>query len=83
MTPQWSKRCKSFQIKLCECYHDLPLLVHFTQCATLAVAESSVIEVAESASQTGVVDVISQPSAYPEISPHTLHAPVERHLYVL
>ena len=34
----------------------------------------------ESASQTGVVDIISHPSAFPEISPQTLQAPVDRHL---
>ena len=58
----------------------LPLLVHLTHLATLAVAESSVTEVVESASHTGVVEVISQPSAYPDIKAQTLHAPVERHL---
>lgn len=46
------------------------------------MAESSVTEVEESASQTGVVEVISHPSAFPEISPHTLHAPLDRQLYV-
>ena len=37
-------------------------------------------EIVESASQTGLVEVISHPSAFPDISPHTLHIPVERHL---
>ena len=54
--------------------------MHFTHFATFAVAESSVIEVVESASHTGEVEVISQPSAYPDIRAQTLHAPVERHL---
>ena len=54
--------------------------MHLTHCATFLEAESSDIEVVESASQTGVVEKISQPSAYPEMSPHTLQAPVDRHL---
>ena len=57
-----------------------PVFLHATQCATFPAAESSIPEVDESASQTGVVDVISQPSALPEISPHTLQAPVDKHL---
>ena len=54
--------------------------MHLTHFASLEVAESSVTDVVESASQTGVVEVISQPSAYPDIKPQTLHAPVDRHL---
>ena len=57
--------------------------MHATHCATFPVAVSCDPEVEESASQTGDVDVMSQPCACPEISPHTLHSPVERHLYVL
>ena len=28
-----------------------------------------------------MADVISQPSAFPDISPHTLQAPEDRHLF--
>ena len=58
----------------------------FLQAAHLATfpdAESSISDVDESASQTGDVEVIPQPSANPDTRPHTLHAPVERHLYEL
>ena len=58
----------------------LPLFVHLTHFASLEVAESSVTDVVESASQTGVVEAISQPSAFPDTNPQTLHDPVERHL---
>ena len=58
----------------------LPDCVQATHCATLSVAESWVPEVVESASQTGDVDVMSHPCACPEMRPHTLHFPVERHL---
>ena len=60
---------------------DLPLLVHLTHCATFLEAESSLIVVSLSASQTGVVEKIPpQPSTIPLIRPHTLQAPSERHL---
>ena len=36
--------------------------------------------VVESASQTGLVDVLTHPSWVPEMSPHTLHAPVDRQM---
>ena len=58
----------------------LPFFLHLTHLAILATAETSVTDVDPSASQTGVVEVISQPSAYPDMSPQTLQAPVERHL---
>ena len=51
-----------------------------THCATFPVAESSIPEVDESASHTGVVERILHPSAFPDMSPHTLHDPEERHL---
>ena len=59
----------------------LPDFLQATHCATFPVALSSIPDVEESASQTGDVDVISHPSATPEISPQTLQPPVERHLY--
>ena len=54
--------------------------MHEVHCATFPVAVSCVPGVEESASQTGDVDVMSQPCALPEMRPHTLHSPVERHL---
>ena len=59
----------------------LPDFLQPTHTASLSDAESCIPVVVESASQTGVVDVISHPSAYPEINPQMLQAPVERHLY--
>ena len=61
----------------------LPEFVHATHWATFPDAESCIPDVEESASHTGDVEVISQPSANPDIRLHTLHAPVERHLYEL
>ena len=61
-------------------YYFLPDFLQATHWATFPLAESWIPDVEESASQTGLVDVISQPSALPDINPHTLHAPVERHL---
>ena len=61
----------------------IPDFLQATHCATFPDAESSIPVVAESASQTGDVDVISQPSATPEISPQTLQPPVDKHLYEL
>ena len=58
----------------------LPDFLQATHCDTLFVAVSSIAEVVESASQTGVVENGSHPSATPDMRPHTLHAPVERHL---
>ena len=58
-----------------------PSFLQPTHCATLPTAESSISDVSESASHTGVEDKISQPSARLFISPHTLQCPVERHLY--
>ena len=58
----------------------LPDFLHGAQLATFAVAESSMITVFESASQTGAAECISHPSANPDMEPHTLHSPVERHL---
>jgi len=39
--------------------------------------------VEESASHTGEVENILHPSALSESNPQTLHAPFERHLYVI
>ena len=58
-----------------------PNFLQATHWATFPVAESCIPDVNESASHTGDVEVISQPSAIPDMRPHTLHAPVERHLY--
>ena len=58
----------------------LPDFLQAVHCATLLVAVSSTAAVEESASQTGVVENASHPSATPDMRPHTLHAPVERHL---
>ena len=57
-----------------------PVFLHATHVPTFPDAESSIPEVDASASQTGEVDVISQPSALLAILPQTLHAPVDRHL---
>ena len=54
-------------------YCNLPVFLHATHAATFAVAESSITEVEESASQTGLSEVISHPSASPSVlSPQTL-----------
>ena len=58
----------------------LPDCVHPLHTASFSTAVSSMMVVVESASQTGLVDVLTHPSWRPEISPHTLHAPVDRHL---
>ena len=57
----------------------LPLFLHLTHFATFEIADSSVAAVSPSASHTGVVEVMSQPSAYPDMSLQTLHSPDERH----
>ena len=57
-----------------------PDILHPTQCATLSVAESSIVDVEESASHIGDVDRASHPSCVPDTNPHTLQDPVERHL---
>ena len=57
-----------------------PDFVHPLHTPTVSTAVSSMVLVVESASQTGVVDVLTQPSCVPEMSPHTLHAPDDRHL---
>ena len=54
--------------------------MHPLHIASFSTAVSSIIVVVESASQIGVVDVLAHPSWVPDISPHTLHAPVDRHL---
>ena len=60
---------------------NIPDCVQATHSATFpGDAESCEPDNEESASQTGVVDVISHPSALPFISPQTLQAPVDRHL---
>ena len=58
----------------------LPDLVHATHLATFLDAVSCIPDVESSISQTGVAERISQPSATPDINPHTLQYPVERHL---
>ena len=60
-----------------------PDFLHATHWATFPDAESCIPDNDVSASHTGDVEVISQPSANPDIRPHTLHPPVERHLYDL
>ena len=58
-----------------------PDFLHPTHWATFAVSyEDWIPDVVESASQTGVVENILQPSALLENKPQTLHAPFERHL---
>ena len=54
--------------------------MHPLHIPSFATAVSSIIVVVESASQIGVVDVLAHPSWVPEMSPHTLHSPVDRHL---
>ena len=61
-------------------FPNVPDCLHATHTATLPAAESWIPFADESASHTGVVEVISHPSATPEISPQTLHDPVERNL---
>ena len=56
-----------------------PDFVHPLHIPSFPTAVSSIIVVAESASQIGVVDVPTHPSWVPEMSPQTLHAPVDRH----
>ena len=58
----------------------VPDFLHAEHCATLFVAVSSIVEVEESASQTGAVENASHPSATPETRPHMLQTPEERHL---
>ena len=58
----------------------LPDFLQAVHCATLLVAVSSTAAVEESASQTGVVENASHPSATPPTRPHMLHTPEERHL---
>ena len=58
----------------------VPDFVHPLHIASFPTAVSSIIVVVESASQIGVVDVPAHPSCAPEMSAHTLHAPVDRHL---
>ena len=45
-----------------------------------SVAEPSIKDVVESASQTGVVDVTSHPSCLPLMTLQILHSPVDKHL---
>ena len=57
-----------------------PDFVHPLHTASFSTAVSSMMLVVESASQTGLVDVLTHSSWVPEMSPHTLHTPVDRHL---
>ena len=61
----------------------LPLFLQLAHSATLHTAESWIPDTVESASQTGVDDVISQPWWLPLIILHVSHSPVERHFISL
>ena len=53
--------------------------MHPLHIPSFATAVSSIIVLVESASHIGVVEVLTHPSCDPEMSPQTLHAPVDRH----
>ena len=82
-----------FDLKIVSIVQQLPVFLQGTHLENFCVATSfgsfihcqsaaeiSIAVVPSSASQTGLVENISHPSAFPEISPHTLQYPLERHL---
>ena len=73
----WSNWIEIIYHIRCEIYS--PFLLHATHAENFSMAESSITDVVESASQTGVVDVTSHPSCLPLMSLQILHSPVDKH----